>query len=179
MINLWLQGQSSGKLYVLVFRLVTKILKFIPKESQTARFFQKLLQSFFYLISMFFRKFRIFMWRIYNFEPALANQWSHFLELNMCKHEGQIEEACIGVLGIQDICQFTLRDIGYFPFYFQGYGILCSISGILLFYLQNIQIQSINTNNINKNPFKFSSKEEKLYVHDMASFSRPGPLDRV
>ena len=42
-------------------------------------------------------------------------------------------EACIGVLGIQDICHFTSRDIGYFPFYFQGYGILCSISGILLF----------------------------------------------
>ena len=36
-------------------------------------------------------------------------------------------EACIGVLGIQDICHFTSRDIGYYPFYFQGYGILCSI----------------------------------------------------
>ena len=52
--------------------------------------------------------------------------------------EGQkdiINEACIGVLGIQDICHFTFRDIGYFPFYFQGYRILCSIfwsiSGIL------------------------------------------------
>ena len=41
-----------------------------------------------------------------------------------------IIEACIGVLGIQDICHFTSRDIGYFPFYFQGYGILCSISGM-------------------------------------------------
>ena len=44
-------------------------------------------------------------------------------------------EACIGVLGIQDICHFTSRDIGYYPFYFQVYGILCSIfwllSGIL------------------------------------------------
>ena len=40
-------------------------------------------------------------------------------------------EACIGVLGIQDICHFTSRDIGYFPFYFQGYGILCSIFGFL------------------------------------------------
>ena len=44
-------------------------------------------------------------------------------------------EACIGVLRIQDICHFTSRDIGYYPFYFQGYGILCSIfpllSGIL------------------------------------------------
>ena len=52
-------------------------------------------------------------------------------------------EACIGVLGIQDICYFTSRDIGYFPFYFQGYEILCSISGILLFFLQNIQIQLV------------------------------------
>ena len=43
--------------------------------------------------------------------------------------------ACIEVLGIQDICHFTSRDIGYYQFYFQGYGILCSIfwllSGIL------------------------------------------------
>ena len=38
-----------------------------------------------------------------------------------------------------------------------------------------IQIQSRNTNNINKNHFNFSTKEEKLYVHDMASLSRPGP----
>ena len=29
-----------------------------------------------------------------------------------------ILEACIGVLGIQDICHFTSRDIGYYPFYF-------------------------------------------------------------
>ena len=36
-------------------------------------------------------------------------------------------EACIGVLGIQDICHFTSRDIGYYPSYFQGYGILGSI----------------------------------------------------
>ena len=36
-------------------------------------------------------------------------------------------EAFIGVLGIQDICHFTSRDIGYYPFYFQGYGILGSI----------------------------------------------------
>ena len=36
-------------------------------------------------------------------------------------------KTCIGVLGIQDICHFTSRDIGYYPFYFQGYGILCSI----------------------------------------------------
>ena len=36
-------------------------------------------------------------------------------------------EACIVVLGIHDICHFTSIDIGYYPFYFQGYGILCSI----------------------------------------------------
>ena len=36
-------------------------------------------------------------------------------------------EACIGVLGLQDICRFTSRDMGCYPFYFQGYGILCSI----------------------------------------------------
>ena len=34
-------------------------------------------------------------------------------------------EACIGVLGIQDICHFTSMDIGYYPFFLQGYGILC------------------------------------------------------
>ena len=35
---------------------------------------------------------------------------------------------------IQDICNFTSRVIGYYPFlkfYFQGYGILCSITWIL------------------------------------------------
>ena len=36
-------------------------------------------------------------------------------------------EACIGVLGIQDICHFTSSDIGYYLFFFQGYGILGSI----------------------------------------------------
>ena len=40
-------------------------------------------------------------------------------------------DACIGVLGIQDICLFTSRDIGYNPFYFQGYGILGSIFSLL------------------------------------------------
>ena len=39
-------------------------------------------------------------------------------------------EACIGVLGIQDICHFTSRDIGYYPFYFQGYGILVTFRDI-------------------------------------------------
>ena len=35
-----------------------------------------------------------------------------------------IDEACIGVLGIQDICHFTSRDMGYCVQYFgqfQGY----------------------------------------------------------
>ena len=35
-----------------------------------------------------------------------------------------INEALIGVLGIQDICHFTFRDMGYFSFYFQVYGVL-------------------------------------------------------
>ena len=32
--------------------------------------------------------------------------------------------ACIWVLRIQGICQSTSRDMGYYQFYFQGYGIL-------------------------------------------------------
>ena len=40
-------------------------------------------------------------------------------------------EACIAVLGIQDICHFTSRDIGYYPFYFQGHGILGSKFSLL------------------------------------------------
>ena len=36
-------------------------------------------------------------------------------------------ETCIGILAIQDIWHFTSRDMGNFPFYFKGYGILCSI----------------------------------------------------
>ena len=35
------------------------------------------------------------------------------------------------VLGIQDICNLTLRDIGYYQFNFQGYGILGSIISLL------------------------------------------------
>ena len=42
-----------------------------------------------------------------------------------------VSEACIGVLGIQDICHFTSRDIGYYPFYIKGYGILGSIFSLL------------------------------------------------
>ena len=38
-----------------------------------------------------------------------------------------ISEAYIEILGIQDICHFTSRDIRYYPFDFHGYGILCSI----------------------------------------------------
>ena len=50
----------------------------------------------------------------------------HIEALTLC-----ICEACIGFLGIQDICRFTSRDIGYYPFYFQGYGILGSILSLL------------------------------------------------
>ena len=53
------------------------------------------------------------------------------LILNAFPDEVPHGEACIGVLGIQDICHFTSRDIGYYPFYFQGYGILCSIFSLL------------------------------------------------
>ena len=82
-------------------------------------------------------------------------------------------------------------DTGYLPFYFQGYRILSILlPGIwdTMFNFRDtaifppkysLQIQSRNTNNINKNHFKFSAKEEKLYVHYLASLSRPGPLDRV
>ena len=53
----------------------------------------------------------------------------------MTSLKSEIDEAYIGVLEIQGICHFTSRDMGYYPFYFQGYGILCSIfmllSGIL------------------------------------------------
>ena len=42
------------------------------------------------------------------------------------------DKAYIGVLVIQDVCHFTFRDIGYYPFYFQGYGILGSIFSLLL-----------------------------------------------
>ena len=41
------------------------------------------------------------------------------------------DEACIGVIRIQDICHFTFRDIGYYPLYSQGYGILGSIFVLL------------------------------------------------
>ena len=36
---------------------------------------------------------------------------------------GGFRPDCIRVLGIQAICYFTFRDIGYYPFYLQGYGI--------------------------------------------------------
>ena len=45
----------------------------------------------------------------------------------LCVFSWFVSKACIGVLGIQDICHFTLRDIGYYPFYFQKYWILGSI----------------------------------------------------
>ena len=54
------------------------------------------------------------------------------MRLLVCRdRQSNNSEACIGVLGIQDICHFTSRDIGYYPFYFQGYGILGSIFALL------------------------------------------------
>ena len=47
------------------------------------------------------------------------------------EHINDLNEVCIGVLGIQDICHFISRDIGYYPFYFQGYRILCLIFSLL------------------------------------------------
>ena len=46
-------------------------------------------------------------------------------------YRGTVSTGCrdffFTILGIQDICHFTSRDIGYYPFYFNGYGILGSI----------------------------------------------------
>ena len=63
------------------------------------------------------------------------------LDVLTSKHlEAYKDEACIGVLGIQDICHFTSRDMGYYPFYFQGYGILCSIFSLLSGILNILEI---------------------------------------
>ena len=67
---------------------------------------------------------------------SFLNSFKRQYEINMDWETIQVLcliniEACIGVLGIHDICHFTSRDIGYFPFYFQGYGIVCSIFGSL------------------------------------------------
>ena len=56
---------------------------------------------------------------------------SHFNLLRSNDSMSWKKEACLGVLGIQDICHFTFRDIGYYPSYFQGYGILDSIFSLL------------------------------------------------
>ena len=63
-------------------------------------------------------------------------------------------EAFIGDLGKQDICHFTSRDIGYYPFYFQGCGILCSITGILLFSSKINKYKVERQKNVNKKSFK-------------------------
>ena len=74
-------------------------------------------------------------WTSQNFNHDHCNLSNvHFHKIGAFK---VIYEACIGVIGIQDICHFTSRDIGYYPFYFQGYRILCSISGILCFLPKN------------------------------------------
>ena len=48
------------------------------------------------------------------FVPMQVNSALAVLQINLTTIE-----ACIGVIGIQDICHFTSRDIGYYPFYFQ------------------------------------------------------------
>ena len=73
-------------------------------------------------------------------------------------------EACKGVIGIQDIGHFTSRDIGYYPFYFQGYRILCSISGILCFLLKRRK----NRKRTVKVPLKDESlKRKRLSLNEM------------
>ena len=69
------------------------------------------------------------------------------------------DEACIGVIGIQDICHFTSSDIGYYPFYLQGYRILCSISGILCFLPKNKK----NKKN-SKSPFERRELKKKTFI---------------
>ena len=68
------------------------------------------------------------MQRVHTFHPVCDLR---DVRLYAFMHSQIISEACIGVLGIQDICHFTSRDIGYYPFYFQGYGILRSIFSLL------------------------------------------------
>ena len=70
-------------------------------------------------------------------------------------------EACIGVIGIRDICHFTSRDIGYYPFYFQGYRILCSISGILCFLPKN---KKKHRKNNSKRPFERRELKKKTHI---------------
>ena len=72
---------------------------------------------------------------------------------------GCFNEACIGVIGIQDIGHFTSRDIGYYPFYFQGYRILCSISGILCFFAEKEKKQKKNS----KSPFERRELKKKTF----------------
>ena len=82
--------------------------------------------------------------------------------------------ACIGVIGIQDICHFTSRDIGYYPFYFQGYRILCSISGILCFCRK---IKKKNRKKHNKSPFERRELRKKSLSERFFSPSQPYCFD--
>ena len=65
----------------------------------------------------------------------MLNELSPFLLIYLVMLEKEYNEDCIEVLGIQVISHCTSRDMGYYPFYFQGYWILCStfclLSGIL------------------------------------------------
>ena len=74
-----------------------------------------------------------------------------------------IKEACIGVIGIQDICHFTFRDIGYYLFYFQGYRILCSISGIRYFLPKKKKKKKTEKNN-SKSPFERRELKKKPFI---------------
>ena len=66
------------------------------------------------------------------------------------------------------------------PFYFQGYSILSILLPGIWDTMFNFRDTAIfppkytNTKYININHLNFSTKEEKLYVHDMTSLSRPG-----
>ena len=55
------------------------------------------------------------------------SQESYYILRDQFRAELSISEAFMGVYGIQDICHFTTRDIGYYPFYFERYRKLCSI----------------------------------------------------
>ena len=65
------------------------------------------------------------------------------------------------------------------PFYFQGYRILSILLPGIWDTMFNFSDTAIfppkytNTKYININHLNFSTKEEKLYVHDMTSLSRP------
>ena len=71
---------------------------------------------------------------LYHVHPLITTESQNLPFPQHCENNKKTDlegEACIGVLGIQDISHFTSRDIGYYLFYFQEYGILCTIFGLL------------------------------------------------